>query len=99
MPMMTSARRNSPPVLALTRALTAIRTSAAGPTAEQRADLQSKVCALTDEMKQTGAAPERVIIKLRALATAAGFDGFADPLVSEAVRWCLDRYFPEAAGH
>jgi hypothetical protein len=80
--------------LALTRALTAIRASALPPTEEQRAELRSLVCALTDEMKQAGNAPERVVIKIRALARASGFDGFADALVSEAVRWCLERYFP-----
>ncbi len=96
---MTTGRRHPPPVLALTRALTAIRTSAGAPTSEQRAELRSTVCAVTDEMKQAGAPPERVIIKLRALARAAGFDGFAEPLVNEAVHWCLDRYFPQEPGH
>ncbi len=93
---MASAQRRTPAVLGLTRAFAAIR-SGSSPTDEQREEVRTHVCALTDEMKQAGYAPERVIIKVRALARAAGIDGFADPLVSEAVRWCLDRYFPE--GH
>lgn len=84
-----------PAVLALTRAFAAIRANALPPTADERTQLQSTICALTDEMKQAGEPAERVVIKIRALARAAGFDGFADALVSEAVRWCLARYFPD----
>ena len=97
-PTPTRMRRNPPAVLALTRALTAIRAKVLPATAEQRAELRSMVCALTDELKQAGAPPERVVIKLRAVARAAGFDGFADALVSEAVRWCLEQYFPGEVG-
>lgn len=81
-------------VLALTRAFAAVPTHSVPLTEDERSDLQGKVCALTDEMKQTGAPPERVIIKIRTLARAAGLDGFADALVGDAVRWSLDRYFP-----
>lgn len=90
---MASTRGRTPAILGLTRALAAIRSSSS-PTDEQREEVRTHVCALTDEMKQAGHPPERIIIKVRALARAAGIDGFADPLVSEAVRWCLDRYFP-----
>ena len=89
---MAAARPAS--VLALTRAFAAVPTHSVPLTEDERSDLQGKVCALTDEMKQTGAPPERVIIKIRTLARAAGLDGFANALVGDAVRWSLERYFP-----
>jgi hypothetical protein len=83
---MGCASSRPPGVLAVTRAFAAIRANHEPPTDEQPAELRSKVCPLTDEMKRARAVPERVVLRPRALAHAAEFDSFNDPLVREAVR-------------
>jgi hypothetical protein len=70
--------------------------------------LRDQVCALVDEMKSTGATPERVIVAMKGVAMDARIDGHVrlhdpDPrrepyrpssgLLDSMVKWCIERYY------
>jgi hypothetical protein len=62
------------------------------------------VCEFVDAMKSEDQSPERVIISAKRAAAAAGLlpaqeqdmlhrSARADQVITEVVRWCIDRYY------
>jgi hypothetical protein len=77
----------------LRKALADIASTDARPTTQQRADLESRVCAVVDHMKADGAPPESVVVLVKNLATAAGIRWSSETLFDDVVGWCIQRYF------
>ena len=81
-------------VVALQRAFEEVAPLVAQRQYEDNLALQPLVFAVVDEMKASGELPERVLVTIRSQATAAGIT-HADALMSEVIRWCVERYFPK----
>jgi len=88
-------REGSPAAEALHQAFTGVFPQAYALTDEQRLELREKVCALVDARKEEGVAPEHIVIEVRQIAQRAGGGGYADPLIVDAVKWCIAQYFGE----
>lgn len=58
--------------------------------------LRAKVCAVVDELKARGTAPEHVVLTVKAIAQDVRPKAADELLVGDLVKWCLNRYFPEA---
>lgn len=78
---------------ALRDTLAAVASTDAQPTSEERAALESRVCAVVDQLKADGAPPERVVIIVKNLATMAGIQWSSEALFDDLVGWCIQRYF------
>ena len=64
------------------------------PDPSSLAHLNATLIAYTDEMKQRATLPEHLIISVRVAAQNA-VPHLSDAKITEAIRLCLDRYFPE----
>lgn len=69
-----------------------------------RKELQRLVCALTDRMKTAGEPPEKVVVAVKeavrgdkAIRPTAGDTSFTEEVIRDAVHWCIDRYYGDAA--
>lgn len=81
----------------LRNAFIAIRPDALHLSQDQRAQLQSEVCAFVEHAKAQGQMPEAVIIAIRRIIESAGRPPLPDAIIGEAVRWCLTTYFGDQA--
>jgi hypothetical protein len=97
---------NSPKVIALRESLARASTTLSSPvTRATDKDLREEVCALVDELKAAGWAPERAIIAMKEIAQEAGLTQTQgvlvrdvdlsprDALLAKVVRWTIECYY------
>jgi hypothetical protein len=94
--------QDRPPIVAFRAYLTTLVRTRAEPT---DAALREHVCAVCDDLRSLGWPPERVIIGVKQLAREAGLRPSVDLLrvggtlnthdavLSNIVRWCIERYY------
>ena len=102
--------RELPAVVRLRSTLTVLAETRTLPASDQRA-LQEQVCDVVDLMRGLGLPPERVIIGVKEIAAEAGLRpsrlvlsrsaslDSTDELISQLVRWCIERYFAQSEQH
>lgn len=78
-----------------------VRTNAAPDDAGLR-ELKTRVCSTVDELRGLGWPIEGIIVRLKTVANEVGFaprgDRFGrdrDRLMTDIVRWCVERYYPD----
>lgn len=81
----------------LRAALTNVAPFAPYLTASQADLLRGKVCDAVDELKDSGAQPERVIIVVKGIFEQVGITGSGRRLLEDVTRWCIQRYFGRAS--
>jgi hypothetical protein len=89
---------NTPTGHAVRASLRTIAANKAAPSASDTDALKKLICAAVDELKGMGWPIERIIIHVKEVASEAGLPRHSDPagreaIVSDVVRWCIDRYF------
>lgn len=71
-------------------------------TPAQRAALKERIDAAVDELKSMGWPVERIMIRVKEVAAETGLATRVDPsgrddnIVSDAIRWCIERYYAES---
>jgi len=60
--------------------------------AEER-ELETRVCAVVDELKTGGSTPERILIAVKRLAADAGVQWMEHRLFGQIINWCVKRYY------
>jgi hypothetical protein len=84
---------------ALRDAFIAIRPRIAALTQSDIQYLRGRVSMLVRAMQSQGTLPERVTDIVRQIATGSGVAIAGDPVLEDAVRWCIAEYYtsPDAA--
>ena len=90
--VMSTSMDERPAVEVLRSALRATVTYSPDHSGIVRRGVRDAVCAVVDELRTEGMAPEDVVVFVRSIATSAGADYFSD-INSDAIRWCIARYF------
>ena len=81
---------------ALRAALSEFRPNAYTIEPSMLAPLRPKVCAVVDELKAAGAAPEHVLLAVKGIAFGAMKGPYTTLVVDRMVKWCLEQYFKES---
>ena len=55
--------------------------------------LREQVCAVVNELKQTGMSPEHVVLALKGLVYEANKRVADVGLIDQVVQWCIEQYF------
>lgn len=55
--------------------------------------LRERVCAVVEELKKTGMAPEHVILAIKGIVYEANMRVADTRLIDEMVKWCIKQYF------
>ena len=55
--------------------------------------LHKKVCAVVDELRATGMAPEHVLLAVKGIAYEAKMGAVGEGLVETMVKWRVEQYF------
>ena len=63
-------------------------------TPDEERELETRVCAVVDDMKAGGATPERILIAIKRLAADAGVQWMEHRLFGQIINWCVRRYYP-----
>jgi len=63
-------------------------------TPDEERELETRVCAVVDDMKAGGAMPERILIAVKRVAADAGVQWMEHRLFGQIINWCVRRYYP-----
>ena len=89
---MSTSMEERPAVEMLRNALRATIAYSPGHSGTARRSVRDAVCAVVDELRAEGRAPEDVVVLVRSVASSAGADYFSS-INSDAVRWTIAHYF------